>query len=267
MRTIAIANQKGGCGKTTTALNLAAAFAMDGKKVLIVDLDPQAHSTLGLGHNPELLGKTIYDVMTNNQIPLSRVIVSTSVMGLNLAPNNILLSGVEYELVSSYAREYVLQGCLSTVSESYDLCVIDCSPSLSLLTLNALVASNNVIIPVQAHYYAIEGLKQLLETIKIVQERFNSGLTIAGLLLTFVEKRTTLSRQVQQQMRDYFGDLVFDTVIHRTIKLAEAPGAGESILTYAPQSTAAEEYKALAQEILHGKDAKVGIAQGNINDI
>jgi len=267
MRTISISNQKGGCGKTTTAVNLAAALAMCGQKVLLIDLDPQAHSTLGLGHNPESLNKTIYEAMTDVQIPLSHVIVSTSLDNLNLAPNNILLSGVEYDLVSAYDREYVLSQRLATVEESYDICVIDCSPSLSLLTLNALVASNDVIIPVQTHYYAIEGLKQLLETIKIVQERFNPDLKIAGMLLTFVESRTMLSRQVQQQMRDYFKDLVFDAVIHRTVKLAEAPGSGESVLTYAPGSKAAVEYMALAKEILHGKDEKIGIAQENIDNI
>jgi chromosome partitioning protein len=179
---------------------------------------------------------------------------------LNLAPNNILLSGAEYELVSLYGREYVLSQQLNAISAYYDICIIDCSPSLNLLTLNALVASDEVIIPVQTQYYALEGLKQLLETINIVQERFNEKLRIAGVLLTFVESQTLLSRQIQQQMRDYFGDMVFDTVIHRTVRLAEAPGAGESVMTYAPDSKAAAEHRALAEEILHGHQAKVGVA-------
>jgi len=253
MRTIAVANQKGGCGKTTTAINMAAAFAMLGNQVLIIDLDPQAHTTLGLGRDPDALDKTVYDAITNAQILMSRVVVSTKVKGLDLAPSNILLSGIEFELVTLYGREYILSQQLGCVNSDYDICVIDCSPSLSLLTLNALVASTDVVIPVQTHYYALEGLRQLLETIEIVKERFNHGLKILGVLLTFVEGRTTLSKQVQRQMRDFFGDLVFDTVIHRTVRLAEAPSAGEPILTYAPKSRGTAEYMALAEEIRDGK--------------
>ncbi|MCX5635334.1 MAG: AAA family ATPase [Planctomycetota bacterium] len=253
MKTIAIANQKGGCGKTTTAVNLASAIAMSGKKVLVIDFDPQAHTTLGLGGNPEAVDKTIYDVMTDMRIPVSRVVVSTRIGGLNLAPSNILLSGVEFKLASIPGREYVLNTQLGSLNGAYDICVIDCSPSLSLLTLNALVASTYVIIPVQVHYYALEGLKQLLETVDIVKERFNPHLSILGVLLTFVEGRTVLSQQIQRQMREFFGELVFDTVIHRTIRLAEAPSAGQSILTYAPDSNGAAEYMALAQEIDNGK--------------
>jgi len=257
MRTIAIANQKGGCGKTTTAVNLAAAFAILGKQVLLVDLDPQAHATLGVGCDPDSLGKTIYDALTNPQIPMSRVVMSTHLKNLNLVPNNILLSGLELELASLHNREFVLRQKMENVGANYDICVIDCSPSLSLLTLNALVASTDVIIPVQTHYYALEGLRQLLETIDIVKERFNDELKILGVLLTFVEIRTTLSRQVQRQMRDYFGDLVFDAVIHRTVRLAEAPSAGESVLTYAPESRGAAEYKALAEEIIQGRSNRI----------
>lgn len=260
MKTIAVANQKGGCGKTTTAVNLAAALAMSGKRVLLVDLDPQAHSTLGVGHDPEALDVTIYDALINPKIPMLRVIVSTEITGLNLAPNNILLSGAEYELASLYGREYILSQQLGTVSGHYDICIIDCSPSLSLLTLNALVAGDEVLIPVQTHYYAIEGLKQLLETVNIVRERFNERLKLAGVLLTLVDSRTMLSKQIQQQMRDYFGDMVFDTVIHRTVRLAEAPGAGESVITYAPDSKAAAEYKALSEEILNEHEAQIGVA-------
>ncbi|MCK4752972.1 MAG: ParA family protein [Planctomycetes bacterium] len=256
MRTIAIANQKGGCGKTTTAVNLAAAFAILKKRVLLVDLDQQAHATLGLGCDPETLDKSIYDAFTDDQVSFSQVIVKTSVDGLDLAPSNILLSGIEFKLASIHDREYVLNQHLNTVSENYDICVIDCSPSLSLLTLNALTASTDVIIPAQTHYYALEGLKQLMETVKIVQERFNHNLKILGVLLTFVEVRTILSQQIQQQMKAFFGGLVFNTIIRKTVRLAEAPSAGQSIFTYAPENRGALEYKALAKEIITGEFMK-----------
>jgi chromosome partitioning protein len=254
MRTIAIANQKGGCGKTTTAVNVAAALAALGNEILIVDLDPQGHASLGLGCNPGELDRTVYDALTNARVPMLRVVVSTYIKELDLAPSNILLSGVELELATLCSREYILSQQLSSMNDNYDICIIDCSPSLSLLTLNALVASTDVIIPVQTQYYAIEGLRQLVETIEVVRERFNHGLNILGVLLTFVESRTILSQQIQRQMRDFFGDLVFDTVVHKTVRLAEAPSAGESILTYAPECRGAVEYMALAEEIINGKD-------------
>jgi chromosome partitioning protein len=265
MRTISIANQKGGCGKTTTAVNLAAALGGLGKRVLLVDLDPQAHATLGVGVDPEQMDKTVYDVLTGQE-PLSRAVRRTEVAGVDVVPSNILLSGVEFELASRYGREYMLREELRQLAGGYDTCVIDCSPSLSLMTLNALVASTDVIIPVQVHYYALEGLKQLLETIDIVKQRFNPELEILGVLLTFVESRTRLSRQVQHQMRDYFGALVLDTVIHRTVRLAEAPSAGEPVTMYAPRSRGTSDYMALAEEICNGK-AKRRIAQGHIVDL
>ena len=263
MRTIVIANQKGGCGKTTTAVNLAAAFAEKGKRTLIIDLDPQGHATLGLGHNPETFDKTIYHALTNAQIPIFRVIINTSVDGLNLAPSNILLSGAEIELADVLEKELVLSEQLRIISNEYDMCVIDCPPSVGLLTLNALVAGTDVIVPVQVNYYAIEGLKQLLETVNIIRTHFYPcDVKILGLLLTFVEDRIIFSRQIQQQMRKFFGDLVFDTVIHRSVRLAEAPSTGGSILAYDPTGRGAVEYRALADEIINGKALAEEISNG-----
>ena len=237
MRTIVITNQKGGCGKTTTSVNLAAALAQMGHRVLIVDLDPQAHATLGLGYEPDTLDKTLYHSLANKQLAISKVIISTKVKGLDLVPSNILLAKAQTELNAESRKEYILADRLKTVSGNYDFCVIDCPPSLGLLTYNALVASTDVIVPVQVHYYALEGLKQLLETVKTARKRFYPcSVKILGILLTFVEGKATLSHQVEQQMRQFFGNLVFDTVIHSCISLAEAPSAGESIATYAPES-------------------------------
>lgn len=249
MRTLAIANQKGGCGKTTTAVNLASAFAMAKRRVLLIDLDPQSHATIGLGRDPESLDRTVYDLFADPNTKAASLAINSVVDGLWMLPSNILLSGVEFELASTEGREYVLSNKLKEVNGTYDICVIDCSPSLSLLTLNALVASNEVIIPVQTHYYALEGLRQLLETVDIVKRRFNQDLEIRGILLTFVESRTKLSRQVQRQMREFFGDLVLDTVIHKDVRLAEAPSAHEPVFTYAPDSKGAAEHKILAEEI------------------
>ena len=250
MRTIVITNQKGGCGKTTTAVNLSAALAQMGHRVLIVDLDPQAHATLGLGYEPDTLDRTIYHSLANKQLAISKVITSTKVKGLDLVPSNILLAKAQNELIAVPRKEYILADHLKTVSGKYDFCVIDCPPSLGLLTFNALVASTDIIVPVQVHYYALEGLKQLLETVKTARKRFYPcSVKILGILLTFVEGKATLSHQVEQQMRKFFGNLVFDTVIHSSISLAEAPSAGESITTYAPESKGASDYKALAEEV------------------
>lgn len=254
MRVIAIANQKGGCGKTTTTVNLAAAFGKKGHRVLVVDLDPQGHSTLGLGCDPDSFTKTIYNALVDIQLPIADVIVPSKTENVDVAPSNVLLSGAELDLAAVPGREFMLSEQFKTIDSRYDVCVIDCPPSLGILTLNALIASTDVVVPVQVHYYAMEGLKQLFETCEIIQEHFYPcKVKITGLLLTFVEDRLLFTRQIQQQMREFFGDLVFVTVIHRNIRLAEAPSAGESIITYAPESRGALEYLQLVDEILLGK--------------
>ena len=249
MRTIAIANQKGGCGKTTTAVNLAAAFSLAGKAVLLVDLDPLAHATIGAGFDPHDLDGTVLDLFKEPPRHIADLVLRTDIERLHVLPSNILLSGAEIYLQSAQDKEYILRDGLAQLNGFYDACIIDCSPSLSLLTLNALVGSDDVIIPVQTHYYAVEGLRQVLETVEIVQNRFNPNLEICGILLTFVENSTKLSRQIQRQLREYFGELVLDTVIHKNIRLAEAPSARAPIFTYAPKCSAAWEHELLANEI------------------
>lgn len=251
MRTIAMVNQKGGCGKTTSAVNTAVAFAELGRRVLLIDFDPQGHATIGLGYEPDSFNHTAYDLLVGGPDRFRNVVVHTDVDGLDLIPCNILLASAELELGGVPGKELLLSRALQDVWGYYDLCVVDCPPSLGVLTLNVLVMSTDVVVPVQVHYYALEGLKRLLETIRLIRGRFHPhSMENIGLLLTFVEERRTYSRQIQQQMREIFGDLVFDIVIHRDTRLVEAPGAGQSVLTYAPRCIAASDYRALAREIL-----------------
>jgi chromosome partitioning protein len=251
MQIIAVANQKGGCGKTTTAINLAAALAQLGQRVLLVDFDPQGHATLGLGYDPNSFEKTTYHALVEGYLPVSTVAVKTRVPRLHLLPSNILLAGAEFSLRDVRGKELILGEQLRSASSKYDLCVIDCSPSLGILMLNALVAGTEVIVPVQAHFYALDGLKRLLDTIRVIRTRFYPCcVRPLGLLLTFMEDRTGLSQRIEEGMRKLFGPLVFTTVIHKTVTLAEAPSKGQSILTYAPASKGAREYVALAQETL-----------------
>jgi len=253
MKTIAVVNQKGGCGKTTTAINTAAAFAEAGQRVLVVDLDPQAHATIGLGLDPDSFTYTIYDLLARQDQTLDNVIVDTGISRLRLAPCNVLLASAELELGNVPGKELLLARALRDARETFDICVIDCPPSLGVLTLNALVASTDIVVPVQVHYYALEGLKRLLETIRVIRDRFHPySMENISLLLTFVEERRTFSRQIQQQLRDIFGDLVFDTVVHRDVRLTESPSAGEPVLTYAARSRGANDYRALVGEILTG---------------
>lgn len=265
MKTIATVNQKGGCGKTTTAINLSAALAERGKRVLLIDFDPQAHATIGLGRDPNSFPRTIHDVLTRPGVGLSDVAVRTGVDRLDLAPCNVLLAGAEMSLATVSGKELLLGRGLRDVRDAYDICVIDCPPSLGILTLNALVASTDLVVPVQVHYYALEGLRRLLDTVGIMRQWFHPcSVENIGLLLTFVEERTTFSRQVQQQVRNLFGDLVFETVIHRNVRLTEAPSAGEPVLRYAPRSKAAADYRALAAEILEVAPQAVELAEERI---
>jgi len=251
MRIIAIANQKGGCGKTTTAVNVAAAFATRGLRTLMVDFDPQGHGTLGLGHDPGAQRKTMYEVLIDDHTSMAEVILDTRIDRLALAPSSILLGTVELDLGQRASRELILSEKLRQVADGYDYTILDCPPQLGLLMLNALMASHYMVATVQTQYYALEGLKRLLETVHMMRRRFAPcEVRTLGLLLTFVEDRVILCRLIQQQLRDYFGTLVFDTVIHKSTRLAEAPSAGESILTYAPSSKAAIEYRALADEMI-----------------
>lgn len=251
MRTIVVINQKGGCGKTTTAVNLAAAVAEQGRRVLLIDLDPQAHATIGLGHDPDVLELTVYDALTSPQVTLTDVVVQTTMEGLALAPASVILASAEIELSQTATRELVLGQRLKSVWDRYDVCVIDCAPSFGILTIGALVASSDVLVPVQPHYYSLEGLRRVMETIRLIRERFHPhSAEHLNILMTLVEDQTTLSKQIQLQMREIFGPKVFNTVIHNNVRLCEAPSAGQSVLTYAPRSRGAMEYRALAAEIL-----------------
>ncbi len=248
-KTIAVTNQKGGVGKTTTSINLAASLAVLEYRTLIVDADPQANATSGIGFDPKQIQASIYECIVDN-LDVNQVILSTKTPHLDLLPAHIDLVGAEIELINLPNRETMMKQVLDKVRDKYDFIIIDCSPSLGLITVNALTAADSVIVPVQCEYFALEGLGKLLNTIKIVQTRLNTSLDIEGILLTMFDSRLRLSKQVVDEVKTHFQQMVFDTIINRNTKLGEAPSFGDSIIMYDAQSTGAINYLNLAREIL-----------------
>ena len=248
---IAIVNQKGGVGKTTTAVNLCSALAKKGKKVLLIDEDPQGNATSGIGVQKDL-EKSIYDVIIN-ETDMESAITETSIKGLCLCPSNINLAGAEVELVSIPARENRLKDKLLKIKDNYHYIIIDCPPSLGLLTINALTAADSIIIPIQCEYYALEGVGQLMNTINIIKKQLNKNLYIEGVVLTMNDARTNLSTQVINEVKKFFKDNVYKTIIPRNVKLSEAPSYGMPITQYAPLSKGARCYEKLANELLKRK--------------
>ncbi len=248
-KVIAIANQKGGVGKTTTAINLAASLAAAEHSTLLLDIDPQANCTSGVGLEEDQIEASIYEVLIG-EVAASEAVVTTEMPFLDVIPSHINLVGAEIEMIDEMKREKILSNALPRVRRKYDFVVIDCPPSLGLLTLNSLTAANSVLIPVQAEYFALEGLGQLLNTIKIVRQHLNPDLEIEGVLLTMFDTRLNLSNQVAQEVRRYFGENVFETIVKRNVRLSEAPSFGEPAILYEASSTGAKNYMALAREIL-----------------
>ena len=249
-RVVALCNQKGGVGKTTSTINLGAALTEYGRRVLLVDFDPQGALSVGLGVQPHQLDRTVYDVLMESSVGLDDVLLKTNVPGMDLVPSNIDLSAAEVQLVNEVAREQTLARALTPALPDYDLVLIDCQPSLGLLTVNALTAADEVVIPLECEFFSLRGVALLIDTIEKVRERLNPRLHIAGILATMYDSRTVHGREVFARVVEAFGDTVFDTVITRTVRFPETTVAGEPITTWAPSSSGAQQYRALAKEVL-----------------
>ena len=249
VKVIAITNQKGGVGKTTTSVNLSACLAELGKKVLLIDTDPQGNATSGFGCDKAAIKHSVYDVLVNN-VPMEDAILPTKMDNLKILPATIQLAGAEVELVSFMSRETKLKRALETVKHQFDYVIIDCPPSLGLLTVNSLTAANSIIVPVQCEYYALEGLSQLMNTVELVKNNLNPTLKLDGVVLTMFDARTNLSIQVVDEVKKHFRQKVFQTIIPRNVRLSEAPSYGEPIITYDPKSRGAQVYHELAKEVV-----------------
>lgn len=254
-RVIAIANQKGGVGKTTTAVNLSACLAVKGQRVLTIDIDPQGNTTSGLGIDKTDVKSSIYDVIIND-VPLQETALPTKIPTLFLSPSNIHLAGAEVELVSVISREMRLKSAIAEVRGQYDFILIDCPPSLGLLTVNSLTAADTILVPIQCEYYALEGLSQLMNTVRIVQKHLNPGLKVEGVVLTMFDARTNLSIQVVEEVKKYFGNQVYRTIIPRNVRLSEAPSFGLPIILYDEKSKGAESYMELAAEVIFAAEGR-----------